>query len=124
MDRDEWLKTLKPGDKVANKEYSGLDREKQYRFYEIKKITPKGSIRLTNDILLNSKGCYYKYIGWGHCKAYNIEPITQEILDYEEERKAYNNLRYEVDELCDKFRRKTYDIETLKQLKILLEKEK
>ena len=39
FNREEWLKTLKKGDKVANKEHYGLERYKYYKIYEVKNIT-------------------------------------------------------------------------------------
>ena len=53
FNREEWLKTLKKGDKVANKEYYGLDRYKYYEIYEVKNITKTGNIRLDSGELLN-----------------------------------------------------------------------
>ena len=56
FNREEWLKTLKKGDKVANKEHYGLERYKYYKIYEVKNITKTGKIRLDNDKLLNENG--------------------------------------------------------------------
>ena len=61
FNRKEWLKTLKKGDKVANKEYYGLDRYKYYEIYEVKNITKTGKIRLDSGELLNENGEYCKY---------------------------------------------------------------
>lgn len=108
MNREEWLKSLKVGDKVANKTTSGIDREICYQILEIKNVTNKGNIRLTNGILLNTD--------------YVIEPLTDEILEYEKNRREYKSLRYEVAELCDNFRREKYTVEELKKLKEILRK--
>lgn len=123
FNREEWLKTLKKGDKVANKTREGFSGQKAYQFLEVKNITAKGNIRLTNGILLNENGYYYKYENWNSC-TYDIEPITDEIIEYEKNRKEYNSIRYEVGELCSSFRRKTYALEDLKLLKELLGKGK
>lgn len=121
MERVEWLKNLKSGDKVANKTKTGWDNQTCYRFYEIKNITAKGNIRLTNGILLNANGEYHKYENWNSTDYY-IEPITDEILKFEKDRREYNNLRREVRELFDNFGKKEYSIEILKELKEILSK--
>ena len=95
FDRKEWLKTLKKGDKVANKEYYGLDRYKYYEIYEVKNITKGGKIRLDSGELLNENGEYCKYDIWGGTDIY-IVPITEEVLKVNKEerirRKFYNLL--------------------------------
>lgn len=121
MNREEWLKSLKVGDKVANKTTSGIDREICYQILEIKNVTNKGNIRLTNGILLNDNGKYHKYENWNSTD-YVIEPLTDEILEYEKNRREYKSLRYEVAELCDNFRREKYTVEELKKLKEILRK--
>lgn len=73
MNRQEWLKSLKEGDLVADKRYNGY-----YSIFKIKKITPKGSIRLETGHLLNENGEYYKFEGWSSTNIY-IEPLTEEI---------------------------------------------
>ena len=96
FDRKEWLKTLKKGDKVANKEYYGLDRYKYYEIYEVKNITKGGKIRLDSGELLNENGEYCKYNIWGGGTDIYIVPITEEVLKVNEERrirrKFYNLL--------------------------------
>ena len=122
MSREDWLKSLKSGDKVANKTTSGFNREVYYETLEVKNITNKGNIRLTNGILLNSNGEYHKYENWNSTD-YLIEPLTNEILEYEKNRREHKSLRYEVAELCDNFRKEQYTIEELKKLKEILKKE-
>lgn len=121
MERSEWLRTLKAGDKVANKSKSGWNNETCYTFYEVKNVTAKGNIRLTNGILLNTNGEYHKYENW-RSTDYYIEPVTDEILKFEKDRREYNNLKREVSELCDNFRKNKYSIEELKELKRILTK--
>lgn len=123
MDRQEWLKSLKIGDKVANEIKVGFNNEKAYEFLEVKNVTAKGNIRLTNGILLNSNGFYSKYENWRSTR-YEIEPITNEILEYEKNRREYNNLKGEVRGLIDNFSRYRCSIEDLKQLKEILSKYK
>lgn len=88
FNREEWLKSLKPGDKVASRVVLGYVWSDSnsvyndtYEILEVKKITPKGYIRLSNNILLSENGTYHKYDTWYHSTSYNIEPITKEILD-------------------------------------------
>ena len=94
-ERKEWLKTLKKGDKVANKEYCGLERYKYYKIYEVKNITKTGKIRLDSGELLNENGEYCNYDIWSGTDIY-IVPITKEVLKVNEEirirRKFYNLL--------------------------------
>ena len=94
-ERKEWLKTLKKGDKVANKEYYDWGRYKYYRIYEVKNITKTGKIRLDSGELLNEDGKYFKYDRWGSTDIH-IVPITEEVLKVNEEKrirqKFYNLL--------------------------------
>ena len=94
-ERKEWLKTLKKGDRVANKERYDWGRYKYYRIYEVKNITKTGKIRLDNDKLLNEDGEYCKYDIWGSTYIH-IVPITEEVLKVNEEKrirqKFYNLL--------------------------------
>ena len=73
MERKEWLKSLKEGDLVADKRYNG-----HYSVFKIKKITPKGYIRLETGHLLKENGEYYKFEDWFSTRIY-IEPLTEEI---------------------------------------------
>ena len=95
FDRKEWLKTLKKGDKVANKEHYGLERYKYYKIYEVKNITKTGKIRLDSGELLNENGEYCNYDIWSGTDIY-IVPVTEEVLKVNEERrirrKFYNLL--------------------------------
>ena len=95
FNRKEWLKTLKKGDKVANKERYDWGKYEYYRIYEVKNITKTGKIRLDNNILLNEDGEYSKYDIWGGTYVH-IVPITEEVLKVNEEKrirqKFYNLL--------------------------------
>lgn len=122
-EREIWIKSLKKGDKVANEVYNRFNG-KYYEFLEVKNITPKGNIRLTNNILLDSNGYYYKYIQYGGSKEYKIIPITKEIVSFEKNRKEYNKIFNDVSKLCDNFCRKNYTIEDLELLKEILERGK
>lgn len=120
INREEWLKSLKPGDEVANMEHSYYSRnEKHYRFYKVKNITAKGNIRLTNGVLLDSNGYYRSYKDYGSMK-YEIEPITDEILEHERMREEYSDLIYEVRCLTDKINHMDLTIEELRNLKEIL----
>ena len=94
FNRKEWLKTLKKGDKVANKEYFGLEKYKYYEIYEVKNITKGGKVRLDSGELLNENGEYCKYDIWGGTYIY-IVPITEEVLKVNKE---------------ERIRRKFYDL--------------
>lgn len=122
IDRKEWLKSLKIGDKVANKHNSSWDNELSYEFLEIKNITAKGNIRLTNGILLNDNGYYHKYENWNSIY-YKIEPITDKILEFEKNRREHNKLKSEVRSLLDNLRLNRCSVEELKQLKEILSRE-
>ena len=86
FNREEWLKTLKKGDKVANKEYYSLERYKYYKIYEVKNITKTGKIRLDSGELLNEDGEYCNYDIWNGTHIY-IVPITEEVLKVNEEKR-------------------------------------
>lgn len=75
MDRKEWIKGLKKGDKVVDKKYYG-----RYNIFTIKNITPKGKIRLEekSNILLDENGRYHKFENWNSTDIF-IEPYTEEI---------------------------------------------
>lgn len=103
MTREEWLKSLKAGDKVANKNGGS------YNFYEVKKITPAGQMRLTNNTLLNQDGKYYSYSRFGST-SYDIEEITEEIVEYLKNRKKKTALYLEVRDLLEV---KTIEISSL-----------
>ena len=121
MERKEWLKTLKIGDKVANKDFNTWRGEVYYDFLEVKNITAKGNIRLTNGVLLDDNGEYFKS---SNLKSiyYKIEPITDSIIKYENERKEKETLVSEIGELFNKFNRKNYTVEELKQIRDILNK--
>lgn len=77
FNRKEWLKTLKKGDKVANKERYGWETYQYYRIYEVKNITKTGKIRLDSGELLNEDGKHYRH-------SIHIVPITEEVLKVNE----------------------------------------
>lgn len=84
-ERKEWLKTLKKGDRVANKERCDWGTHKYYRIYEVKNITKTGKIRLDSGELLNENGEYCRNnIVWGSTDIH-IVPITEEVLKVNKE---------------------------------------
>ena len=96
FDRKKWLKTLKKGDKVANKERYDWGKYEYYRIYEVKNITKGGKIRLDTGELLDEDGEYCRgNIVWGSTYIH-IVPITEEVLKVNEEKrigqKFYNLL--------------------------------
>jgi hypothetical protein len=122
MNREEWLKSLKIGDKVADKNVDHYSSDISYSFYTIKSITKKGNIRLDNGILLNSDGKYYKFENW-HSTSYNIEPITEELLEEIKLEKEKRLLINKIDEAFRSRKHKNISIEKLRELNDLLENE-
>lgn len=78
--RREWVKSLKEGDKVA---YNTIQHgsKRQYKILTVKKITPTGKIRLSDDTLFDEKGNYRSDTGW-YRTFYHLEPVTKEIIDH------------------------------------------
>lgn len=114
FDRKEWLKTLKKGDKVANKEYFGLEKYKYYEIYEVKNITKGGKVRLDSGELLNENGEYCKYDIWGGTDIY-IVPITEEVLKVNKEER----IRRKFYDLLFKAEKRDYVYTTEQKMKII-----
>ena len=115
FNRKEWLKTLKKGDKVANKERYDWGENEYYRIYAIKNITKTGKIRLDSGELINEDGEYCRNnIIWGSTYIH-IVPITEEVLKVNEEvriiQKFYN--------LLSKAEKKDYVYTTEQKMKII-----
>lgn len=123
MERNEWLKGLKAGDVVVSKQTSNLTGEEYYQSYKIKKITPKGQIRLDNDILLDANGYYHKHERFSSGRTILIEPLTDEIIAYEKNRREKIKLVQEVKTLLAQANSSCsgWSIEKLKKIKELLE---
>ena len=117
MDREQWLASLKKGDKVCNKTYDSWEREYVYDFYEIKNITNTGKIRLDNNVLLDNDGHYHKYENYKSVD-YKIEPITDEVVKYETARRKKRNIIREIREIKD---RVNFNKLNQEELEILLE---
>ena len=113
FDRKKWLKTLKKGDKVANKERYGWEKYEYYRIYEIKNITKGGKIRLDNDKLLDEDGEYCKY-EWGSTYIH-IVPITEEVLKVNGEKR----IRQKFYNLLSKAEKGDYIYTTEQKMKII-----
>ena len=114
FDRKKWLKTLKKGDKVANKERHGWEKYEYYRIYEVKNITKTGKIRLDNDKLLDEDGEYCKYDRWNSTYIH-IVPITEEVLKVNEEVR----IRQKFYKLLTKVERGDYVYTTEQKVKII-----
>ena len=127
MDRSEWLKSLKPDDIVANKRHT-YDCEVFYETFIVMKITPKGQIRLTNNILLDSDGYYEKRLGFSDRIRIHIEPYTDEIIAFNERRKRDKELERELYKVLDIVHKKASSIpnkeEVLEYLKGVIKSEK
>jgi len=75
MDKELWIKGLKPGDKVAVQKSSGA--HKYYDIQPVKNITKGGKVRLTNGELYDKEG-YRKFDTWD-LYSYCIVQITEEV---------------------------------------------
>jgi len=82
----DWLKSLKPGDKVC---YIRR-RDTVYTIDFVKKVTPSGIVRLESGLSTDKEGCY-KSSNMG-C-SFKIRQITQKILDEIDRHKAINRLK-------------------------------
>ena len=114
FDRKKWLKTLKKGDKVANKERHGWEKYEYYRIYEVKNIAKGGKIRLDSGELLNEDGEYCKYDRWNSTYIH-IVPITEEVLKVNEEVR----IRQKFYKLLTKVERGDYVYTTEQKVKII-----
>lgn len=114
-ERKEWLKTLKKGDKVANKERYDWGTCQYYRIYEVKNITKTGKIRLDSGELLNEDGEYCRNnIIWGNTYIHII-PITEEVLKVNEEKR----IRQKFYNLLSKAEKGDYTYTTEQKIKII-----
>lgn len=116
MEREEWLKSLKAGDKVCNKTSDG----KSYYVLEVKNITKGGNIRLTNGVLLKNGRAYINHGVWSGSTAYDIEPITEEVADTIRKHRERMAIVKEVRRLCSSFNSIKYDNETLIKIRDLM----
>ena len=73
MSNESWIKTLKPGDRVAVKKY--YIGELIYRIGVVKKVTVAGRIRLENGKLFDKFGQGSHTLG----HSVDIVPVTAEI---------------------------------------------
>ena len=120
-ERREWLSNLKAGDKVANKHYNPWRDGSYYEIYTVKKITPTGKIRLDNGVLLYSNGRYYPRDAW-HSNSYNIEPITDEILEAIRIRKLKIKLNDKISKIFKDYNLMGMSVEDLETINNILEK--
>ena len=121
-ERKEWVSNLKEGDKVANEHYNSWRGGSYYQIYTVKKITPTGKIRLDNGVLLNQNGKYYNRDVWGGGEDYNIEPVTDEILNSIKTRKIKNKLRSNIESIFKDYNLMGMSVEDLKAINNILEK--
>lgn len=121
-ERREWLSNLKSGDQVANEHYNSWRGGSYYQIYTVKKITPTGKIRLDNGVLLNQNGKYYNRDVWGGGEDYNIEPVTEEILNSIKTRKIKNKLRSNIESIFKDYNLMGMSVEDLKAINNILEK--
>ena len=121
LERKEWISNLKEGDKVANEHYNSWRGGSYYQIYTVKKITPTGKIRLDNGVLLNSNGRYYPRDVW-NSNSYNIEPVTDEILNSIKTRKIKNKLSSNIESIFKDYNLMGMSLEDLKAINNILEK--
>ena len=122
LERREWLSNLKSGDQVANEHYNTWRGESYYQIYTVKKITPTGKIRLDNGVLLNSNGKYYNRDVWGGGEDYNVEPVTDEILNSIKTRKIKKKLSSNIESIFKDYNLMGMSVEDLKAINNILEK--
>ena len=120
-ERKEWLSNLKEGDKVTNEHYNTWRGGSYYQIYTVKKITPTGKIRLDNGVLLNSNGRYYPRDVW-NSNGYDIEPVTDEILNSIKTRKIKNKLCSNIESIFKDYNLMGMSIEDLETINNILEK--
>ena len=120
-ERREWLSNLKEEDKVANEHYNPWRGGSYYQIYTVKKITPTGKIRLDNGVLLNSDGSYSPRDVW-NSNSYNIEPVTDEILNSIKTRKIKNKLSSNIESIFKDYNLMGMSLEDLKAINNILEK--
>lgn len=121
-ERREWLSNLKEGNKVANEHYNSWRGGSYYQIYTVKKITPTGKIRLDNGVLLNQNGKYYNRDVWGGGEDYNIEPVTDEILEAIRIRKLKIKLSSNIESIFKDYNLMGMSIEDLEAINNILEK--
>ena len=121
-ERREWLSNLKAEDKVANEHYNSWRGGSYYQIYTVKKITPTGKIRLNNGILLNQNGKYYNRDVWGGGEDYNIEPVTDEILEAIRIRKLKIKLSSNIESIFKDYNLMGMSVDDLETINNILEK--
>ena len=115
--RTEWLKSLKEGDEVmvvSSQSFHG----KSYKILTVKKITPKGRIRLSNDLLLSENG-FYRNSDLISSVKIEIMPITEELILKMEAKELKAKLPEFLKVLKDKIDKEEItkeDVDTLKEL--------
>ena len=120
-ERREWLSNLKEEDKVANEHYNSWRGGSYYQIYTVKKIIPTGKIRLNNGVLLNSNGRYYPRDVW-NSNSYDIEPVTEEILNSIKTRKIKNKLSSNIESIFKDYNLMGMSVEDLETINNILEK--
>ena len=121
-ERREWLSNLKEEDQVANEHYNSWRGGSYYQIYTVKKITPTGKIRLDNGVLLNQNGKYYNRDVWGGGEDYNIEPVTDEILEAIRIRKLKIKLSSNIESIFKDYNLMGMTVEDLEAINNILEK--
>lgn len=93
--REEWVSTLKVGDKIAV--YSGSLGWRSWYIHEVLKITPSGRLNLSGGLVANTDGSLR-----GHSFTH-IHPVTEEVEKSIWRMKALQKARHlDVGKLSDK----------------------
>ena len=121
-ERKERISNIKAGDKVANEHYNSWRGGSYYQIYTVKKITPTGKIRLDNGVLLNQNGKYYNRDVWGGGEDYDIEPVTEEILNSIKTRKIKKKLSSNIESIFKDYNLMGMSVEDLEAINNILEK--
>lgn len=111
--RDEWLRNLKEGDKVANYVTNAWGGN-YYEILTVKKITPTDMIRLDNKVLVDRYGI--------NNKGYYIVPVTLKIAMAVAQREYEHRIAKAMDEF-DFAKLKGYTFAEMEELITLLTKE-
>ena len=88
-ERAAWLKTLKEGDQVCYTIKGSFGGRNDVRVVFVKKVTPTGMVRVSDDTLFNTRGKSDFGKRWVF-----LEPYTKNIKDYAAREKLINSANH------------------------------
>lgn len=91
-DSTEWIKELKEGDKVYS--HGGRLGNRQYSLRTVKKITPKGHVRLDDDDLYRNG--YHSIDSWG---GYYLKQYTPELEQRLAQARHVSKMQYTINNM-------------------------